>query len=369
MRHVDIQARSVEEAVRLALEQLGRTRDQVKVEVLATDPGGDEVLVRVTTTDTAGGQQSQNRAHEEISPRSRPGGQPYGGGQRGPAQGGGGYGRREGNRPAGPGPSGGAAGGGIDRGNRADYMERPPRGGQRYDRYDRPPRGNRVDDRPVMDEDIEDDNRGNLIDEGARPAALAGAAQAPAVGAVTLDESLQPGAVAEGDLASPKDAIAPVAAEILQTILNGMRVRGRIVRRDPSEEGEAAFPDDSESLVLNVVGINEREQNNLIGRRGETLDSIQFLLNLVLGRKVDLWARVTVDIEGWRLRRKLALINLARRTAEQVQTRQQAIPLEAMPAYERRIVHMTLSEHPSVVTESTGAEPERRVVVLPKTEE
>jgi spoIIIJ-associated protein len=239
-------------------------------------------------------------------------------------------------------------------------MERPPRGGQRYDRYDRPPRGNTADAGPVMDDNLDDDNRGNRIDEGTR----SGYSSAP--GGVTLDESLLPGAVAEGDLASPKDAIAPVAAEILQTILTGMRVRGRIVRRDPSEEGEGAFPDDSESLVLNVVGLNEREQANLVGRRGETVDAIQFLLNLVLGRKVDLWARVTVDIEGWRLRRKLSLMNLARRTAEQVETRKQAIPLEAMPAYERRIIHMTLSEHPAVVTESTGVEPERRVVVLPK---
>jgi spoIIIJ-associated protein len=245
-------------------------------------------------------------------------------------------------------------------------MERPPRGGQRYDRYDRPPRGNRADERPVMDENEldEDDNRGNRIDEGVRPAAAPVAVGGP--GGVTLDESLQAGAIVESELASPKDAVAPVAAEILQTILNGMRVRGRIARREAAEEGEAAFPDDSESLVLNVTGLNERDQSNLIGRRGETLDAIQFLLNLVLGRKVDLWARVTVDIEGWRLRRKLALMNLARRTAEQVETRKQAIPLEAMPAYERRIIHMTLSEHPAVVTESTGVEPERRVVVLPK---
>ena len=355
MPHVDIQARSVEEAVRLALEQLGRSRDQVKVEVLATDPGGDEVLVRVTTTDSGGGQ-SQNRAQEEISPRPRQG-QGYGG-QR-PGGGSGGYARRDNRPPQAP------QGNQIDRGNRADYMERPPRGGQRYDRYDRPPRGNQDDAGAVTDDNFveEDDNRGNRIDGGARPAA---ASAALAVGAVTIDESLQPGAIADADLASPKDAVAPVAAEILQTILTGMRVRGRIVRRDASEEGDAAFPDDSESLVLNVVGLNEREQTNLVGRRGETVDAIQFLLNLVLGRKVDLWARVTVDIEGWRLRRKMSLMNLARRTAEQVDTRKQAIPLEAMPAYERRIIHMTLAEHPSVVTESTGVEPERRVVVLPK---
>jgi spoIIIJ-associated protein len=199
----------------------------------------------------------------------------------------------------------------------------------------------------------EDDNRGNLIEGYVPPTA-------------TIDPSLEAGATSTGEHATPADAVAPVAAEILQHILNGMRMRGRITRRQPSEEGEAAFPDDSESLVLNVTGLNERDQNVLVGRRGETLDSLQFLLNLILGRKVDLWARVVVDVEGYRLRRKLALMNLARRTADQVQTRNQAIPLEAMPAYERRIIHMTLADHPAVTTESTGTEPERRVVVLPK---
>jgi len=169
-----------------------------------------------------------------------------------------------------------------------------------------------------------------------------------------------------GEHATPEDAVAPVAAEILQKILVRMRVKGVIARRDASEEGEAAFPDDQPSLVLNVTGLSERDQNTLIGRRGETLDALQFLLNLIVGRQVDLWTRVIVDIEGYRLRRKFALINLAKRTAEQVQARNQAIPLEAMPPYERRIIHMTLAEHPDVVTESSGVEPDRRVVVLPR---
>jgi spoIIIJ-associated protein len=183
---------------------------------------------------------------------------------------------------------------------------------------------------------------------------------------VVLDSSLQATEQAVGEHATPQDAVAPVAAEILQRLMIGMRIRGHITRRDPSEEGEAAFADDQDSVVLNVTGLNERDQSILIGRRGETLDALQFILNLILGRKVDLWARVIIDVEGYRLRRKLALINLARRTAEQVQTRRQAIPLEAMSAHERRIVHMTLSEHPAVTTESTGAEPERRVVVMPR---
>lgn len=358
MRHVDIQALSVEEAVRLALEQLGRTRDQVKVEVLATDPGGDEVLVRVTTIDDAGAPTRGGHPQEEISPRGR---RPFGATGGGPRPGA--YSNR-GPRDQRGGPSQGQPpvnqAERIDRGNRADYMERPPRA-TGPDRYERPPRGNRAEPMPrPISEFEEDDNRGNRIEGAPAPGP-----RAPFTG-VTLDESLLPSAIAEGELASPKDAVAPVAAEILQTILNGMRVHAKIVRREQSEEGEAAFPDDSDALVLNITGLNEREQTNLIGRRGETLEAIQFLLNLILSRKVDLWARVTVDIEGYRLRRKMALINLARRTAEQVQTRKQAIPLEAMSPYERRIIHMTLADSPDVTTESTGAEPERRVVILPK---
>ena len=298
MRQVDIQALSVEEAVRLALEQLGRTRDQVKVEVLATDPNGEEVLVRVTAPDMPGG-----GGHEEVSPRQR----------------------RE----------------GMGRGERGDRGGRPPM------RRDGPPRGNRMDrpPRPPFEglplEDLTEED-------------------------VPLDSSLQVTTEASGEHMTPQDAVAPIAAEILQKIMIGMRMRGTITRREPADEGEAAFPDDQDSVVLNVTGLNERDQSILIGRRGETLDALQFLLNIILGRKVDLWARVIVDVEGYRLRRKLALINLARRTAEQVQLRKQAIPLEAMSAHERRIIHMTLSEHPEVVTESTGAEPERRIVVMPR---
>jgi spoIIIJ-associated protein len=331
LRQVEIQAFSVEEAVRLALEQLGRTRDQVSVEVLATDPGSEEVLVRVTARDVQG-----EVAEEEVSPKGR----------RAPVEGDGHErsGGRRGDQIAARTP------------DRDRDRERP------RERFDRPPRGERGErgERPVQrsgsramapseEEVFEDESAGSNI----------------AVD-VNLDSSLQTRPLAPGEHATPEDAVAPIAAEILQRILVGMRVRGRIVRREASEEGEAAFPDDQPSLILNITGLSERDQNALIGRRGETLDALQFLLNLIIGRQVDLWTRVIVDVEGHRLRRKFALINLAKRTAEQVQARNQAIPLEAMPPYERRIIHMTLSEHPAVLTESTGMEPDRRVIVLPK---
>ena len=339
MRQVEIQALSVEEAVRLALEQLGRTRDQVNVEVLATDPGSEEVLVRVTARESRSGAD-----HEEISPRER----------RLPGQQLGRQSAPPGQRDRDRGRGGLERGGGRDRDRDRDRARGG--GGGRFDRdrgygQTRQPRFDQQSARnvPLVDEDIEDD-RGNRID----------------VVDVALDDSLQTTEAVAGEHATPEDAIAPVAAEVLQRILMGMRVRARIVRRDPTEEGEAAFPDDQSSVTLNITGLSERDQNTLIGRRGETMDALQFLVNLIVGRNMDLWTRVIIDVEGYRLRRKFALINLAKRTAEQVQVRNQAIPLEAMPAYERRIIHMTLSEHPTVFTESSGAEPERRVVVLPK---
>lgn len=363
MRQVDIQARSVDEAVRLALEQLGRTRDQVKVEVLATDPGGDEVLVRVTAPDLPGAS-----SQEEASPKSRRGAEGR---------------EREGERP-----------------ERLQADDRP-RDGER----DRPDREERIDRGPRTDRDQSGQggyagrDRGGMggnRDRGRGPGGYGGrdrdrgtgggggvgrgyGRQDPArfraeqqydpdvPGEIEIDSSLQVEPVADGQEEGAAAAnVAPLAAEILQTLLLGMKIRGRIVRRTVDEEGDAAFAEDQDSVVLNVVDVNERDQTTLVGRRGETLDAIQFLVNLILSRRTDNWARITVDVEGYRLRRKHALINLARRTADQVQTRGQAIPLEAMPAHERRIVHMTLADHPSVVTESSGFEPDRRVVVLPK---
>ncbi|HEX8221794.1 MAG TPA: R3H domain-containing nucleic acid-binding protein [Chloroflexia bacterium] len=361
MRQVDIQARSVDEAVRLALEQLGRTRDQVKVEVLATDPGGDEVLVRVTAPDLPGAS-----SQEEVSPRGRRAFEDRGGARpaerverpvdddiepgnrddrgmrpdrpdrdrapRPDRQPGMGYAGRE--RLTG----GRTGGGGVDRGGRPDRGGMGMGGGmgRTYGR----PEGGRYRTEPQYDPDVP--------------------------GEIEIDSSLQMEAAPEGEEGAAKANVAPLAAEVLQTILLGMKIRGRIVRRMPAEEGDAAFAEDQDSLVLNVVDLNERDQTTLVGRRGETLDAIQFLVNLVLSKQTDNWARVTVDVEGYRLRRKHSLINLARRTADQVQTRGQAVPLEAMPPHERRIIHMTLADHPSVTTESSGAEPERRVVVLPK---
>jgi spoIIIJ-associated protein len=117
------------------------------------------------------------------------------------------------------------------------------------------------------------------------------------------------------------------------------------------------------NLVLEVVG---EDLGLLIGRRGETLSALQFLLNLILAKRLKKWARVIVDVEGYRARREQTLSGLARRIAFRVRETGQPIALEAMPANERRIIHLALADNPHVSTGSVGEGDQRKVVISPK---
>lgn len=117
------------------------------------------------------------------------------------------------------------------------------------------------------------------------------------------------------------------------------------------------------TLVLEVVG---EDLGLLIGRRGESLTSLQFILNLMLAKRLRRWARVIVDVEGYRSRREETLTGLARRVAFRVHETGQPVALEAMPAGERRIIHMALADHPHVSTGSVGEGDHRKVVISPK---
>ncbi len=101
----------------------------------------------------------------------------------------------------------------------------------------------------------------------------------------------------------------------------------------------------------------------LIGRRGVTLNALQFLLNVFLGRKFGGRVRAVVDAEGYRMRREEALRRLAYRLSERVRRTGREFVLEPMSAHERRIIHAALQENPWVYTVSRGEEPYRRVVI------
>jgi len=133
-------------------------------------------------------------------------------------------------------------------------------------------------------------------------------------------------------------------------------------------EAEVRLSGEGSETVLNVAGTSPEaaeELGILIGRRGERLQAIQHLVNLMLSRKLGEWARVTVDIEEYRGRREAQLRALARKAGERVLETGRAVQLEPMTALERRWIHMELQGVASIATESAGEEPERRVVVIP----
>lgn len=114
------------------------------------------------------------------------------------------------------------------------------------------------------------------------------------------------------------------------------------------------------------VELKGPEMGVLIGKRGQTLDSLQYLTNLALNRKSDNYLRVKIDTEDYRRRRKETLENLAKNMAYKAKRTKRPVSLEAMNPYERRIIHSALQNDKYVVTHSEGEEPYRHVVITLK---
>ncbi len=120
---------------------------------------------------------------------------------------------------------------------------------------------------------------------------------------------------------------------------------------------------DGQCLYMRISGPS---MGVLIGRRGETLNALQYLTSLVANKQEGPYRRVVVDTEDYRLKREETLKRLAKRMAEDVRRSGKSISLEPMNPYERRVLHATLQEHPYVTTHSEGEEPNRHVVITLK---
>ncbi len=114
------------------------------------------------------------------------------------------------------------------------------------------------------------------------------------------------------------------------------------------------------------VDIRGNDLSVLIGRRSETLSAFQYVASLIVGKQTEQFIQLIVDVEGYRDRREKQLIQMANRMADQVTKSGRRQTLEPMPSSERRVIHIALRDHPAVKTESTGEEPYRKVVILPK---
>ncbi len=114
------------------------------------------------------------------------------------------------------------------------------------------------------------------------------------------------------------------------------------------------------------IEINGGDTRNTLGRSGQGLDALQFLLNTVLARKATADVRLLLDAEGYRERRADSLRQRAIELAEEVKSRGEEAELEPLPAHERRIIHSALADDPDITTYSEGDEPGRRVVIAPR---
>jgi len=162
---------------------------------------------------------------------------------------------------------------------------------------------------------------------------------------------------------SPEEGrgIAQTAKDVLERLLTLMGVAGSVVpQAPPLVEGETEI---SASVAFDVKG---DDLGILIGRRGQTLASLQYIVRLMVGHQTKTHMPIVIDVEGYKQRRYQALQAFAQRMAEQVKAREAPFSLEPMPAYERRIIHLALADHPDVITQSIGEGEFRKVVILPK---
>lgn len=169
-------------------------------------------------------------------------------------------------------------------------------------------------------------------------------------------------------------AMAAMAVELLDRMIYLMGFEATVTATwqeedDDDFEDDDGAEDEGETvrsrryLHLDVEGA---DLGALIGRRGETLENIQYLLRLMVNQKLHSWKNIIVDIEHYKARRVTQLTQLAQRMAEQVARSGRAVSLEPMPANERRIVHMALRGHPDVYTESYGDGSRRKVHIFAK---
>jgi spoIIIJ-associated protein len=122
-------------------------------------------------------------------------------------------------------------------------------------------------------------------------------------------------------------------------------------------------PEDRRTIQVDVRG---DDLSALIGRQAETLNAFQYVASLIVGKETQQWVQLVVDVEGYRSRREKQVRQIALRMVDQVIKTGRKATLEPMTASERRAIHIELRGHPAVTTESTGEEPHRKVVIIPK---
>lgn len=166
------------------------------------------------------------------------------------------------------------------------------------------------------------------------------------------DEDFTEGEEAEAPSPQESAALAEEARKVLSELLGAMGF-----------DADVSIRGTETPIMLAITGNN---LGVLIGRRGDNLAALQFMLNLLLAKNRRQWPRIVIDIENYRARREDSLRTLADRLAYRVRRNGRPFTLEAMPASDRRVIHLALRDRADVETYSIGEGPARRVVIAPK---
>ena len=162
----------------------------------------------------------------------------------------------------------------------------------------------------------------------------------------------EPAKVRIAEVAAPPDTVR-VTSEVVESLFSLLGVDVVLTLKQMHNE-------DLDGPIFEIEG---DDAGLLIGRKGETLSTLQFIVRYIVSQKMGDRVNLMIDVEGYQERRNLSLANMARRVASRVSDTGRPITLEPMPPNERRIVHLALSDHPRVMTESTGMGSSRQVVI------
>jgi spoIIIJ-associated protein len=196
-----------------------------------------------------------------------------------------------------------------------------------------------------------------VLDEGGSGILGLGSRQARVrISIIGQDVESEPGAEREDD--QERDETLKLAEEIVSELLEKMNLEATV---------RATYGEKSDKLphAPILVDISGNDLSILIGRRAKTLNALQYITRLILGKELEHGVPLSIDVEGYRERREMQVRQLARRVAEQVADTKREQALEPMPPNERRFAHIELQDEPLVYTESIGQEPNRKVIIYP----
>ena len=209
-----------------------------------------------------------------------------------------------------------------------------------------------------LDYEVLDEGKAGILGIGAKPAVIRARVKEE-----SKEEAIEPVKLSETPIIASVKAAAADMGDVDVEAVSKKFLSDVFAAMGIAVEISAKYNDSLRSLEVELRG---DEMGVLIGKRGQTLDSLQYLISLVINKGTTEYIKVKVDTENYRQRRKETLENLAKNISYKVKRTRRPVSLEPMNPYERRIIHSALQNDRYVTTHSEGDEPFRRVVVTPK---